>query len=317
MGDKMKSYLETIANILITLGFFLIFIVILLLNQNTIISFIKEYLTPNTIDKSLGVVNEYYRDYEFMYVNNTKNYTPNNYQELLDLIYTGLNAGKESFYFYCHDDYKDCLEDVKKISKDQTTLSDINNFVHPYNSFSHVGTSFNNLGKVTFSFIRNYSEEEILKINSKVDQIFNELYNEHLSTRDNIKRFHDYIINNSRYDSDRSDKGIINYQSDKAYGPLFEGYAICGGYTDLMQLFLEKMHVKNYRVSSNDHIWNAVNISDKWYHIDLTWDDPVSSDGLDYLEHSYFLVSTNNLLKLGDRQHSFNQDVYKELKEAN
>ena len=83
-----------------------------------------------------------------------------------------------------------------------------------------------------------------------------------------------------------------------------------------MALFLEKMNVKNFKVSSSDHIWNAVLIGNQWYHIDLTWDDPVASDGLDYLEHTYFLLNTSKLLELEKTQHGFNQEHYPELKEA-
>ena len=137
------------------------------------------------------------------------------------------------------------------------------------------------------------------------------------STYNNILRVHDYIINNSKYDSDRSDKNIINYKSDIAYGPLFEGYAICGGYTDLMQLFLEKMKIKSFRVSSNQHIWNAVDFENNWLNLDLTWDDPIVNDGsIDYLEHNFFLIDTNKLHQIETTEHEFDYDRYSELKEA-
>ena len=37
----------------------------------------------------------------------------------------------------------------------------------------------------------------------------------------------------------------FTYKSNIAYGPLFENYAICSGYTDLMELFLEKLNIKD------------------------------------------------------------------------
>ena len=91
---------------------------------------------------------------------------------------------------------------------------------------------------------------------------------------------------------------------------------VCGGYTDLMQLFLEKMDVPNYRVSSDKHVWNAVYINNSWQHLDLTWDDPVYDDGHQVLDHSFFLVSTNKLLELEQTQHSFDESHYLELKRA-
>ena len=76
------------------------------------------------------------------------------------------------------------------------------------------------------------------------------------------------------------------------------------------------MDLKSYRVSSYMHVWNAVYLDNTWKHLDLTWDDPVASDNRDYLEHDYFLIDTNSLIKKEKTQHMFNQEIYSELKEA-
>ena len=83
-----------------------------------------------------------------------------------------------------------------------------------------------------------------------------------------------------------------------------------------MQLFLEKLGVKNYKVSSDEHVWNAVFINNRWLHLDLTWDDPVTSTGENILDHKFFLIDTLTLLNLEKTEHQFNIDVYSELKEA-
>ena len=195
-------------------------------------------------------------------------------------------------------------------------MSDINNYVHPYNGFSHIESEYDSLGKVTINIVRNYTEEDINLINKKIDELMPQLTSNYNSLETNIKNVHDYIINNARYDSARSDNNVLTYKSDTAYGPLFQGYAICGGYTDLMQLFLERLNVKNFRVSSDNHIWNVLYINNTWKHLDLTWDDPVASDGKDYLEYNYFLINTNQLLTLEQTQHNFNLEHYTELKNA-
>ena len=76
------------------------------------------------------------------------------------------------------------------------------------------------------------------------------------------------------------------------------------------------MNVKSFKISSDDHVWNAVFINNNWYHLDLTWDDPVSKDGKDYLEHNYFLIDTKQLLSIEKTQHQFSTLSYPELKEA-
>ena len=232
---------------------------------------------------------------------------------LLNIYYTVLNAGKSNFTFYCPNSYDNCLSDVKKLANDQDTLSDINNYVHPYNGFNHIESEYDSLGRVTINIIRSYDDNDIKMITSKIDELLPQLVSNTNSLENNIKNVHDYIINNSKYDSNRSDKGVTSYKSDTAYGPLFEGYALCGGYTDLMELFLERMNIKSFKVSSENHIWNAVYINNNWKHLDLTWDDPVATDGKDYLEYNYFLIDTDQLLTLEQTEHNFNLKHYKEL----
>ena len=297
---------------LATLGLLLIFIGVFLMKQDDINTIINKYFKLNNI-VTLGDKNEYYRDYDFDFVQNTNNFRPNNYQDLLNIYYTVLNAGKSNFTFYCPNSYDNCLSDVKKLANDQDTLSDINNYVHPFNGFDHIESEYDSLGRVTINIIRSYDDNDIKMITSKIDELFPQLVSNTNSLENNIKNVHDYIVNNSKYDSNRSDNGVTSYKSDTAYGPLFEGYALCGGYTDLMELFLERMNIKSFKVSSENHIWNAVYFNNNWKHLDLTWDDPVASDGKEYLEYNYFLIDTDQLLTLEQTEHNFNLEHYKEL----
>lgn len=282
------------------------------MKKDDINTIINKYFKWNNI-VTLGDKNEYYRDYDFDFVQNTNNFRPNNYQDLLNIYYTVLNAGKSNFTFYCPNSYDNCLSDVKKLANDQDTLSDINNYVHPFNGFDHIESEYDSLGRVTINIIRSYDDNDIKMITSKIDELFPQLVSNTNSLENNIKNVHDYIVNNSKYDSNRSDNGVTSYKSDTAYGPLFEGYALCGGYTDLMELFLERMNIKSFKVSSENHIWNAVYFNNNWKHLDLTWDDPVASDGKEYLEYNYFLIDTDQLLTLEQTEHNFNLEHYKEL----
>lgn len=298
----------------ITLGFLLIILGVVLSEKETIISFVnKNILKTAEQEVTLGEKNEYYRDYNFDYVQNTDDFSPENRQEILNIYYTAINAGKKSFTFYCPAEYPDCITEIRNLANDQETLSHINNFVHPYNGFQHIETEYNNLGKVTITIQKSYTTEEINAINAKIDEIEQNVMNPSLSTEENIRLVHDYIINHSIYDSDRSDRNIINYKSDIAYGPLIEGYGICGGYTDAMELILEKLNVKSYKVSSDNHVWNALLLNNQWLHLDLTWDDPVTSNHTNVLEHNFFLIPTTTLLNIEQEQHIFDQTIYREL----
>ena len=308
--------MKNFAKVLLTLGLCLILVGLIILRSDEIATVFNNYLSPNPVQSKLNK-NDYYRDYDFKFVQNTDDFTPNSYQDILNIYYTVINSGEDSFTFYCDKKYDNCLSDIQKLANNQVLLSNINNYVHPFHSYSHIETQYDSLGKVTINTTKVYNDSDIEKINNKVDELYKELFNSNSSTEDNIRNIHDYIINNSKYDSLRSDQNVFKYRSDNAYGPLFEGYAVCGGYTDLMQLFLEKMNIKSYRVSSDIHIWNAVNINNKWYHLDLTWDDPVADDNVDRLSHDYFLVDTDKLKSIEHTQHDFDQDVFLEFKKAN
>lgn len=273
----------------------------------------RTYFINENKDVTLTTTNDYTRDYDFNYVQLTDNFSPNNYQDLLNIYYTVLNSGETEFSFYCPDEYTSCLTDINSLANNQTVLSTINNFVHPFNSFRHLETSYDDYGKVTLKIDHIYSNSDIKLIEAKVLKIEKEIWQDTMSNEDKIKEAHNYIINNSKYDSDRSDNNIVKYKSDTAYGTLLEGYSLCGGYTDAMELFLEDMNIKSYKISSENHVWNAVYLNNTWYHLDLTWDDPITTDGSNILEYNFFLITTSELDALEAEQHNYDRNVYSEL----
>ena len=269
------------------------------------------YTEPKEV--TLGEQNNYARDDSFGFIQLTTDFEPENRQDLLNIYYTVLNAGKEEFQFYCPDTYETCIEEVSNIANDQELLSSINNFVHPFNSFSHLETTYDTTGKVEITIEHTYSDQENELLRAKVDSIEQEIWQDTMTTEEKIKAAHDYIINHSQYDVARSDHNIIEYQSDTAYGPLLQGYSLCGGYTDAMALFLNDLQLKNYKIASDSHIWNGVYLNNEWLHLDLTWDDPITSDGSNLLEYRFFLISTDTLKFLEPQQHIYDETIYQEM----
>ena len=298
---------------LVKLGIFSILLGFIIMYKEDIVELYNVILVKFSKQEEL-IKNEYYKKDNYNFVKNVDSFRPSNKQELYDIYYTVINSGSKKFSFYCNTKYKNCLKDVKSMASNRILLSNINSYVHPYNSFSDIETEYNNYGKITIKLNHTYHKNQIIEINTKVKEIENELFKDKkLSDVEKIKLVHDYIINNTKYDSDRSDKNIINYQSDIAIGPLFEHYAICGGYSDLMAIFLTNMNIKNYKVSTDKHVWNAVLINNNWLHLDLTWDDPITSDGTDIIDHKFLLINTKKLLEIEKSQHNFNFKIYKEL----
>lgn len=260
--------------------------------------------------------NIYNRNYDWFYVDETDDFFPNSKQDILNIFYTALNGGWDELTFYCDQSYVDCIDDVEEITDDNYLLSGINNYVSAYNSYSKIYININSLGRINIQITKIYTDEMISTLNNKINEIYNSIINESMSTEDKIKKIHDYIINNAVYDQERAREvkngsALNSYHvSNTAYGALINGLAICGGYTDAMALFLDKMGLQNYKIASDTHIWNYVLIDGVWKHLDLTWDDPVTSSGENRLEHNFFLISTSELELLDTTQHIYDKTVY-------
>lgn len=271
------------------------------------------FTDTNLFDKREEIVlkeNEYYLDRDFEFVQNYDDEV-HNYTELLNYIYHVVNTGSKEGTGYCVREYKNCAKDLEEIGNNKELLSTINNFVHPYNSFSSIIFTYNNKGEFDIKVNKIYSEENIVKINEVVDRVIKENIVDTMTTTQKLKIIHDYIIDNTKYDTLKS-KNIndMTYKSNTAIGVLLEGYGICSGYSDAMGIFLDKLGIDNYKISNDTHIWNLVKVNNKWLHIDLTWDDPIYEQNLN--RDTYFLITTAELEKLNDNTHSFNKTVFKE-----
>lgn len=251
-------------------------------------------------------------DYSFF--KQTTSYKPQSQKDILNIIYSNINNGIDNFNFYCMKEYKECTNDVKNLINNNYVLSNINNFVSPYNTYTKLNVTLTSLGKINIEVDKYYNDEMIEKIDKKIDELISELITNNMSDYDKVKTIHDYIINHSIYDKEKekylNTDIITTYNSHLAYGPLFEGYGICSGYSDLMSLFLDKLNIPNYRISNDDHVWNLIYVNGKWLHVDTTWDDPVISSGENVLDYNYFLITTQELHQKDITKHLFDENIY-------
>ena len=259
--------------------------------------------------------NEYKKEYDFLYIQKNDDYVPYSISDIKNIYYSIINNGWEEFTFYCPSEYEECVKDIQTISVNDTLLTEINNYAAPFNSFNTIETTYDDSGEINVKLKKLYSNNEIKEINDEVDRIIKRNISNDMSDEKKIKAIHDYIINTTEYDKVRNDTGSSEYSSNTAYGTLIQHKAICSGYADAMELFLNKFNIKNYKIASKTHVWNAVYINNKWAHLDLTWDDPVSDRG-PILDYKYFLVDNNGLLTAdgGESEtHNFDKKIYLEF----
>ena len=262
-------------------------------------------------NKDLLKANKYYKEDLSNYVHNTDKLIASNKQDLINIYYSTLNNGYEKLTFYCDDSYVNCLNDISELNFEDSNFSYTNQLVNVYNSYSSIESSYTNNSRIEIKINKKYSEEDINRIDKKINDVINSLnINNYQNTRDKIKIFHDYLAAYNSYDEDMAKNGKSEYHSDSAVGALLEGKAICSGYTDALSLFLDKIGIENVRVASNSHVWNALKLNNTWYHIDMTWDDPIVIGGANIIQYDYFMITTKELENKNNDEHIFNKDIY-------
>ena len=110
-----------------------------------------------------------------------------------------------------------------------------------------------------------------------------------------------WLAQNVTYDKKNYYNGSIPMISHTAEGALAKGVAVCDGYAYAYQKIIDHYGIENKIVygSANNgtgsgyvgHAWNLVKIGTRWYHVDVTWNDPVGDLGWDYVRDDYLLLS--------------------------
>lgn len=171
------------------------------------------------------------------------------------------------------------------------------------------------LNNVTYSLaIVSEDETGYLKdgLTSEID--VNSILNQIKDNRDSIIRnvtgdkyskvlqVHDWIIENLEYSLD-----IQNANTYNLYGALINKSAVCEGYAEAFKYILDELGIPCILVSgtatnsegiTENHAWNYVQIDEKWYAVDTTWDDPIVK-GFGYVtnsvKHKYFLQGSKKM----------------------
>ena len=182
--------------------FYLCLIGLVYYYRNDIINYVTKLLDSGH-KIVLDTPNDYYKNVNYSYVKQSENFVPYSKQDLIDIYYSILDRGYKDFTFYCPMEYVNCISDIEKISNGENdTLSILNYFVSPFNSEKKITTSYNTTGEVNITVDKLYSDEDIKAVNKKIDEIISDIINNNMSLEDKILAVHDYIINNTKYDSD-------------------------------------------------------------------------------------------------------------------
>lgn len=87
---------------------------------------------------------------------------------------------------------------------------------------------------------------------------------------------HDWICNNTVYFSpENSEAESLWFRN--CFGVIIDGKANCQGYADAFYLLSSLAGFETRIIGSKTHAWNAINLNDKWYVVDATYNDIAGS----------------------------------------
>jgi len=159
---------------------------------------------------------------------------------------------------------------IEKITK--ITGTKYNVFINSGNEVSYLADGF-------------YSKEDVEEYLNQIEHIKNQIMaNIQGKTQyQKIKIVHDYLIDTITYESNLSQDNVYNI-----YGALITKKCVCEGYAKAFQYLMNEIGIENTIVigigtnsknQTENHAWNYVKLNDKWYAVDVTWDDPIITGG--------------------------------------
>ncbi|MBR2108875.1 MAG: Ig-like domain-containing protein [Ruminococcus sp.] len=141
---------------------------------------------------------------------------------------------------------------------------------------------------------------EIEKFNNKADLFLSGVdpnWNDVIKAR----YLHDLLAHYTEYDTKYETINDADYEEFRremriytAYGAIVEHNAVCEGYALAYNYLLSKLGIRGHYIQSikQRHAWNMVEIDGKFYHVDITHDDP-TYDNLGKVNHDNFFKSDN------------------------
>ncbi|NLK43955.1 MAG: hypothetical protein GX300_06145 [Tissierellia bacterium] len=204
------------------------------------------------------------------------------------------------------------FKDFSMLMKAEEVFSLLDQIVYENPKIMYYKGAEYRIGKLTISYSK--TKEEIKKHQKEIEEIRDDFIAKYISNEmtdyEKVLASHDYIINNSRYDTRILDGASLPPESYTSYGVLKLGIGVCEGYAKAMKYLLDGIGIESKIViglsKEENHAWNLVKLDNEYYHIDATWDDPVTENGQDVIRYNYFNLNDEEI----SRTHSWKREDY-------
>ena len=148
------------------------------------------------------------------------------------------------------------------------------------------------------------SKEDIEAYQAKIERVRDYIVEniKDKSDYEKIKLTHNYLRDTINYESTISKNNIYDI-----YGALVLRECVCEGYAKAFQYIMNEVGIDNVIVigtgtnsmgKTENHAWNYLKLNEKWYAVDVTWDDPVLiGDGIipEKSKYKYFLKGSKTM----------------------
>lgn len=158
-----------------------------------------------------------------------------------------------------------------------------------------------------------YAPQEIMVKKEAYEKVIEDILKnveEDMTEVEKMLAVHDAIVLSAAYDTERLEDGNFPRESYTSYGILVNGVGVCQGYALGFLEIMNQLKIEGKIVTSlaMNHAWNIVKNEGSWYHLDVTWDDPLTNnrDVLGRVSHKNFLLSDK---EIGKNHYQWNSDA--------
>jgi len=205
-------------------------------------------------------------------------------QNLIDKQVMQLSTEFDIHYTGDTTEIKDELSElIKHAIQDPYIYANISSFKWKYDGYA------NNI-VIKFQFTYHISQAEEAFVEQTLANIIAPMHG--LSDLQKLQAAHDFIVLSAEYSKETEGSQYSPYTL------LTENKGVCQAYALVLYRMLEMLGFEvQYvpgKVGEQLHAWVLVKLDNEWYHIDVTWDDPLP-DRKGEVRYNYFLVSDRQL----------------------
>ena len=162
-----------------------------------------------------------------------------------------------------------------------------------------------------FESSRSVAADKMAEVDDAVEDFYEEYIQGKISEDEDDWKFKReieiirYMVETIRYAEERYRSNSMVEDDYTAYGALIEGEAVCAGYARAFDKLAARCGIESHYVANSTHAWNVVELDDgKWYHVDVTWEDPVGHNDYGYnkLRNKYINLESSQIKKISNHK---------------